>query len=160
MKRMDLKNLSTSLLHYSPLVASAIGGPAGTMVASLLSSVFGVTPNELPARIALDPDAEVKIKKFELDNALELAKLSLSSYQTEVEDRKNARTVNTVSDRYPWFVHVFSFLVTLGFFGEILLITLLPRDNTDHDILNAMIGVLGTTFVSVCSYYYGKKQTT
>ena len=45
--------------------------------------------------------------------------------------------------------------VVIGFFGMAFLIALTPRDNTDHDVLNMLIGQLSAGFIAVLSFFFG-----
>lgn len=63
--------------------------------------------------------------------------------------------MNEEDKKYDWMVHALALLVTFGFFGAIALVMLTRADGTDHDILNMMLGVLGSTWVNVVSYYFG-----
>ena len=45
--------------------------------------------------------------------------------------------------------------VVIGFFGMAFLIALTPRDGTDHDVLNVLIGQLSAGFIAVLSFFFG-----
>ena len=45
--------------------------------------------------------------------------------------------------------------VVIGFFGMAFLIALTPRDSTDHDVLNMLIGQLSAGFIAVLSFFFG-----
>lgn len=45
--------------------------------------------------------------------------------------------------------------VVLGFFAMAFVIALTPRDNTDHDVLNMLIGQLSAGFIAVLSFFFG-----
>lgn len=46
-------------------------------------------------------------------------------------------------------------VVVLGFFAMAFVIALTPRDNTDHDVLNMLIGQLSAGFIAVLSFFFG-----
>lgn len=155
---MDYKAIASSVLKYSPSIAAALGGPiAGTLVSSL-SAMFGVSTEALSQTIARDPSAEFKIKQVELEHAAELARIDAGNYITEITDRKNARENNSQHSHSEWIVHVLAVLITLGFFSSIITIMLTEADGSDHDILTIMMGVLGSTWVSAMSYYFGSTK--
>lgn len=45
--------------------------------------------------------------------------------------------------------------VVVGFFAMAFLIALTPRDDTDHDVLNMLIGQLSAGFIAVLSFFFG-----
>ena len=54
---------------------------------------------------------------------------------------------------------ILAIVIIAGFFGMILLIALTKMDNSDHDILYTMLGVLGSAFSQVCQYYFGSSRS-
>lgn len=46
-------------------------------------------------------------------------------------------------------------VVVLGFFAMAFVIALSPRDDTDHDVLNMLIGQLSAGFIAVLSFFFG-----
>ncbi len=49
-------------------------------------------------------------------------------------------------------------VVVFGFLSALVLVFLTSADNTDRDILNMMLGVLGGTFVTVVGYYFNQRK--
>ena len=45
--------------------------------------------------------------------------------------------------------------VVIGFFAMAFIIALTPRDNSDHDVLNMLIGQLSAGFIAVLSFFFG-----
>lgn len=75
----------------APLLGTAIGGPAGGIVGSLISSALGVenTPEAVEQAIKGNPDALVKLKELELTHKVELEKIALENARLEVADTEN-----------------------------------------------------------------------
>lgn len=48
--------------------------------------------------------------------------------------------------------------VVIGFFSMAFLIALTPRDNTDHDVLNMLVGQLSAGFIAVLSFFFGSMR--
>lgn len=46
-------------------------------------------------------------------------------------------------------------VVVLGFFAMTFIIALTPRDNSNHDALNMLIGQLSAGFIAVLSFFFG-----
>lgn len=70
--------LVKTVVHYAPILGTALAGPAGGAVGTLISNVFGSDDKkELCDQIKADPDAEIKLKQIEEDHEIELKKLAL-----------------------------------------------------------------------------------
>lgn len=46
-------------------------------------------------------------------------------------------------------------VVVLGFFAMAFVIAFTPRDSSDHDVLNMLIGQLSAGFIAVLSFFFG-----
>lgn len=55
-------------------------------------------------------------------------------------------------------VDVLAFLVVIGFFLMAFLIAVTPRDDSDHDVLNMLIGQMSAGFIAVLSYFFGSAR--
>ena len=75
----------------APLLGTAIGGPAGSIVGTLISSALGVdnTPEAIEQAIKNNPDALVKLKELEFNHKAELEKIALEKAKLEVADTQN-----------------------------------------------------------------------
>ena len=75
----------------APLLGTAIGGPAGSIVGTLISSALGVdnTPEAVEQAIKNNPDALVKLKELEFNHKAELEKIALEKAKLEVADTQN-----------------------------------------------------------------------
>lgn len=76
------KKIASTLAKIgAPMLGTLIGGPAGTMAgaaaADIVASALGVeaTPAAIEKAIAADPDAAVKLRTAEMNNAARLAEL-------------------------------------------------------------------------------------
>lgn len=61
-------------------------------------------------------------------------------------------------DRRDWVVDVIALAVVIGFFVMAFVIALTPRDNTDHDVLNMLIGQLSAGFIAILSFFFGSMR--
>lgn len=50
---------------------------------------------------------------------------------------------------------ILAIFLTIGFFIVLLMIMVVKQDPNDHDVLNILMGVLGTSFVQVINFYFG-----
>lgn len=151
------EKIKNFIAKSSPLLGQSISAinPLAGVALSLLSHAFGVdatSPDALLAAMMKDPEAAVKLKQIELDNQVQLQKIISTNYAVEVSDREDARKNG---QSYDWFLHLFAVFVTAGFFTCIALLFILKPDNSDRDILNMMLGALGSTWTQITSFYYG-----
>lgn len=152
-----IQKISSVVGTAAPLLGTALGSPLAGVAISLIAKAFGVQTNDLSGLLTAinsDPSSAVKLKQIEAEHEEILANIASRNYAIEYEDRKDARA-SARSGNYEWFVHLLTVVVTSGFFGCILMVFLTKGDAQDHDILNMMLGSLGTTWVQIISYYFG-----
>lgn len=158
---MDWKAL---LATVSPWIGTAVGGPLGTMAvtaaadalglsdkteASIKAALAGASPEQMLALKQADNDFAAKMQALGFENMEAMAKL-------QNEDRDSARNREIqVKDRTP---KILAYLITAGFFGMLVAMLFNAIPDQNRDILNIMLGALGTTWSSVTSYYYGSTR--
>ena len=164
---MDWSKVASSIGSAAPLLAELIGGPIGlgvTTAAALISHALR-TPNDPQAvetALSGDPTALDKLRQAEGANAAQLQQLVVTqahfAYQTnmariQARDRANARAMGIANK--DWVPKALAMSVTGGFFGVLLLMTLkeLPPENSN--LVNVVIGALGTAWISIIGYYFG-----
>lgn len=158
---MNYSALISIIEKIAPALATGIGGPAGGMVVSLLENAFGVKDVDLPAAIAADPDAAIKIKQIESQHADTLATLASNDYSTEVGDRENARQREVAIEstgKKDWIEIICALAAVFGFMGMCFVIAFEKLDQSDHDILYMLLGVLGSNFNNIYAYYFGSSM--
>lgn len=93
---MNLRKLIDKVTEHAPLLAGAIGGPAGAAV-SLIADAFGGDRNTdaLAERVAGDPDAALKLRQIENDHRAELARIAMQREANELAaDTARIESVN------------------------------------------------------------------
>lgn len=149
----------------APALAGMFGSPVAGVAVGALCNALGLEPSPENAQKAAEQFAAgqmtgeqlVALRKAELDAQTQLKKMGME-YDVKREelimtDRAGARAREiAIKDKIP---AVLAIGVTVGFFS--LLFYLLkwapPTDN--KDVLNIMLGSLGTAWISVISYYFG-----
>lgn len=143
----------------APLLASVLGTPLAGVGISLLSRYFSVDPKnigELDAAIRSDPEASLKLKTLEYDNAEMLQKISSMDYATEVDDRKNARAYSLP---YKAFISHMAYIVTLGFFAALFLLFLpLNLSGDEKNLLSMLVGMLASKWQTIIDFFYGSSR--
>jgi hypothetical protein len=146
--------------------AASLGGPVGTMAAALVGKALGVdkppapTVDGITSAIASalgDPVQRAALLQAEQAFQLQMAELGYKDAAdleaAGVADRANARAmqVETRSN----LPAILAILVTLGFFGLLLMIALHSIPAGAETILNIMTGSLGTAWIMVITFYFG-----
>jgi hypothetical protein len=143
------------LKQIAPTIATAMGGPLAGMAVSAISKAIGVDEDKVSDlikdnKLTADQIAQVKIAEIELQKQAQ--ELGLNFAKLEVDDRKSAREMQaTTRSIVP---PVLAALVTLGFFG-ILIMMLLGKVDSNNPAILMMLGSLGTAWTGIIAYYFG-----
>jgi len=150
----------------APFIGTALGGPLGGAAASALAGALGGDPSkttdqQLASLVqSVTPEQLLALKQAENEFALKMQALGFQHetdlLQAEVQDRTSARQREVaVKD---WTPRLLAYGVTLGFFGLLwyLLRHAVPPES--RDILNVMLGSLGTAWISIITYYFGSNK--
>lgn len=157
----------------APTLASVLGGPLAGAGVSALEGVFGLTPSPsategdrtsaLAAAISgATPEQLVAMQKADQDYAVQMATLGFKDKEDiaalQVKDVQGARDMQVANKSY--IVPSLAILVTVGFFGLLaaMMFSVVPAAN--KDILNIMVGTLGTAWVTIMSFYYGASHSS
>jgi hypothetical protein len=157
-------DISSIINTVAPWIGSALGGPLGGMAvtaaanalglsdkteAAIKTAILGATPEQMMALKQADNDFASKMQALGFDNMEKMASLSNA-------DRDSARNREIqVKDRTP---KILAYLVTAGFFGMLVFMLFKPIPTENRDIVNIMLGVLGSTFGGIVAYYYGSTK--
>ncbi len=164
----DLKSLVATI---APTIATMLGGPfAGTAV-SALEGAFGLQAGSGPEAIVqavqsgtMTPEvvaamyaADQKHAEAMAQQGIDLEKLNLAHQEllaaTEAADRNSARQREmAVKD---WTPMVLAAGTTIGFFGLLTALLFVEPPAGSREVVVAMVGALGTAWISVISYYFG-----
>jgi hypothetical protein len=141
---MDFKALGKSLLGLSPLVATAIAGPAGGAIATALANLLGVSSESLPSALVADPNIALKLKQFELEHESLIMETLSNNFLAESKDRDSARNMQIelmkLTGKRDWILSALTIIFTVGFFGSLGLMLFAPYEMDKgifHDLLNA-----------------------
>jgi hypothetical protein len=165
---MDWSNVAANIGSTAPLLAGLVGGSGGpgvTAASAIISHALGTPSDPTFVEPALnDPGALEKIRQAENANSLQLQQLVVIAAQArlahesemariETDNLVDARAMGTV-DR-DWVPKVLAMAVTIGFFGILLLMAFQPLPGTNKDLVNVIVGALGTAWISIIGYYFG-----
>ena len=161
MSGFDWKSLVKSI---APTIGTALGGPLGGVAGLALAKVLGVpdasagddsalaaavqgaTPDQLLALKKADQDFQLQMTKLGFENTAALEALAAG-------DRASAR--NREIQIKDWMPKALGILITVGFFGMLywMMRHQVPPEN--KDMLNILLGSLGSSWIGVVSYYFG-----
>lgn len=148
--------------------AASLGGPLGTMAATLVGKAIGVdqskpiepTADGISNAIATafaDPTQRAALIQAEQQFQAQMAELGYKDAEalaaTAASDRADARQREmTIKDKIP---AILAIAITLGFFGVLAYMLLRPIPPTGHDAMLLMLGSLSTAWAAVVGYYFG-----
>lgn len=163
---MEFKDMLPLVTKLAPSIAAGLGGPLAGNAITALESVFGIntdgttsdkqnalvgpingaTSDQLIALKKADQEYQVKMAELGFKDAEALAALSVSNLDSA---RKREETVKDSTPRNLAYAVTSVFALVLGF----MLFADIPSGS--RDLINIMLGMLGTSFVSIISYYFG-----
>ena len=142
------------LKMIAPTIATAIGGPFGTMAYGLIAHELGVSADEAKTTIEagkLTADQIASVQLAEIAIKAKAQELNLDFAKLTNDDRKSARDMqSTTKSLIP---AVLAIAVTLGFFG--ILTGLMLGYFKTSDALMLMLGSLGTAWTGIIAFYFG-----
>lgn len=167
-----MTKLSEIVSKSAPIVGNILNAvlPGSGLIVQGIAGLFGLkstaTEDDIINSISNDPEAYVKLKQFELEHKYDLESLI-------IQDRNSARVneaeVAKAQGKRDW-VRPFLVISSTALFASMCyIIAFTHADNSDRDILFAMLGSLQTVWAgSIVGYYFGgfadnkfqKKQTT
>jgi hypothetical protein len=147
----------------APMLGTALGGPLGGAAGSLLGSALGIkdaSPESIKEAVttgSLTGDQIVALKKAEQDFSLQCRAMGYNSVkeleELAFQDRDSARQREIqIKD---WTPRILAYGVTLGFFGLLAYMLANEIPDKNRDVLNLMLGSLGTAWIAVITYYFG-----
>ena len=142
------------LKMIAPTIATAVGGPFGTMAYGLIAHELGVSPDEAKSTIEagkLTAEQIASVQLAEVQIKAKAQELNLDFAQLVVADRKSAREMQAQTRSY--IPAVLAISVTIGFFG--ILIGMMTETFKTSDALMLMLGSLGTAWTGIIAFYFG-----
>jgi len=143
----------------------SLAGPAGNLAASLLSKIPALkvaSPTIDGVMTALEnaemtPELSAQLQEAELAYKQQMQKMGFD-HETDLakiaaDDRASARTMQIQTKS--WITPALATLITVGFFGLLVLTMFHVAPAGSEKILDVMTGALGTAWISIVNYYFG-----
>lgn len=133
------------------LFAGSKAQAVATQVVAVAQAVTGTaTQEDAHAALVADPAKAAALQA-------QLAKIAVDSLTAENADRNSARQMAvTTKENTP---AVLAWLVTLGFFGLLGVMSFMTLPAANTQVLNILLGSLGTGWTMILSYYFGASAT-
>lgn len=158
---MDWKGVGNAVIKAgAPLLGGALFGPAGSVIASIISGKFGVSPDATPDQVMTaikgDPDAALKLRQIETTHVERLQELENERLRIETADVQSARNVH----QHHWMPSVLtlSLMVMFACAFNALLFMVLPDGN--RDMVNFMLGQLSGWLSGAVVYWVGSTRAS
>jgi hypothetical protein len=142
------------LKAIAPTIATAIGGPFGTMAYSIIANTMGISAEDAKKTVEsgkLTADQIASVQQAEIALKAKAQELGLNFEQLAVEDKKSAREMQVATKS--WVPPVLAIAVTLGFFT--ILISLMLGKVEHGPAIDIMLGSLGAAWTGIISFYFG-----
>jgi hypothetical protein len=143
------------LKQIAPTIATAMGGPFGTLAYGMVAKVMNISPEDAQktietGKLSAEQIAQVKIAEIELQKQAQ--ELGLNFEKLSVEDRKSARDMQAATRSI--VPPALAAIITVGFFGILGMMLFGKVDGTNPTIL-MMLGSLSTAWTGIIAYYFG-----
>ena len=151
------------LLKLAPTVASALLGPLGGIAVSAIGDILGIsdatqdtikqaiTSGQLtPEQLGRIKELELQYKAEEAERGFKYADLEFKREELVMKDRDSARSMQvSTHSKMPATITI---LVTLGFFGILLTLLLVPEIKT-NEVVFVMVGQLSAVWGACIAFY-------
>lgn len=162
---MDWKDIGNLIGKAAPIIGTVVGGPAGTVIGSLIASKLGVenTPEAIYNEVKANPEALVKLKQFELDEQVMLKshiqKMAELDFKN-VDSARNREIEMTKAGHRDYIKMLLAVCAVLGFIGltTILFVYGVPKDNNTAMLIGTGYGACLSLVKDVYNYVFGSTQ--
>lgn len=153
----------------APALGTALGGPFAGVATKFLADKLlgedaeGASQDELEAKLeklVQDGNPELLAKIKELDNTfnVQMRELGIKETGMYLGDRADARQREIVLR--DWTPRALAGAVTLGFFGILFTLIFVKVEGTMLNVLNILLGSLGTAWTTILNYYFGSSKSS
>lgn len=142
---------------------SIAGGPAGIAASTILGKVLKVDNPTVQSvtkalqGLTLTPELQAQLQEAENQYKLQMQSMGYQNEQdlakVAADDRASARQMQIQTRS--WVVPALAVLITLGFFGLLVLMMYHVAPPGSEKILDVMTGSLGTAWIMVITYFFG-----
>jgi hypothetical protein len=141
------------------IISDIVKGGASGIFAGASEVLKDIIPDPT-ARAA----AQEKLQELALTNSAHTADLAEQQLEAQLKDVQSARDMEVAAlKQNSWFaknvIHLLAAAVTVGFFGLLGYMCKYDVPAANKDMLNIMLGSLGTAWISIVGFYYGSSKS-
>lgn len=151
-----------TLEALAPGLATALGGPVAGLAVTAIEKVFGLEPGAgTPETMALalntaTPDQLLALKKADQEFTVQMKQLDIDLEKIGEQDRDSARQMQAQDkSKIPATLAI---MLTVGFFTLLGLMAFKDIPTENKDVLNLMVGSLGTAWITMIAFYFGSSR--
>ena len=160
---MDWKDIGSGILNFAPTIAKALGVPGfiADGAAGVLKSVLGLgsdaTEQDVQAELAkLAPADYVKLREADMAYKQHILDAGVKLEELGFQDRDSARKNQAATQsKTP---DILAGVLTIGFFGLLVLMCFKAPPSESKDLLNIMLGALGAAWTTAMAFFFGSSQ--
>jgi hypothetical protein len=155
---MNWSDIAGLIGKAAPYVGTALGGPGGGALGSMVAKVLGVeeTPDAVADAIKNNPDALLTLKKFEFENEQQIRDMAFKTLDSELKDKQNARQAHK-HNPMPMIICIsLTLMVGAGAYGLFQL--QIPPEN--QNIANLLFGTLLAKWGDSIAYWVGTTRAS
>ena len=155
---MKWSDLAGVVSKFAPVIGTAIGGPPGALVGSMIATALGVedSPEAVAKELKHNPEAYVKLKQLESDERLKLQGYANDALVAELADKGNARDTHKHS-QVPAYL---SALLSAVIIGIIYLLFYSAPPEGSRDVLFMVLGVVIKEWGGAMQYWFGTTRSS
>lgn len=153
----------------APALGTALGGPFAGVATKFLADkllgtdVEGASQDDLEAKLERliqggDPATLAKLKELDNTFKVQMKELGIKETGMYLADRSDARQREIVLR--DWTPRALASAVTLGFFGILFTLIFVKVEGTMLNVLNILLGSLGTAWTTILNYYFGSSKSS
>ncbi|MDZ7869740.1 MAG: hypothetical protein U5L02_11190 [Rheinheimera sp.] len=157
---MNWKDIASTVGNIAGSVAPLLGGPVGLAVSigSQIAGAIGTdnSPEAVAAALKKDPNAALKLQEWAAQEReqirqshVELQKIALEEYKTELQDRQQAR----IAHKDHWMPSAITIFLLLMLAAQMAVLFYMPIPQENRDLLVYLSGNF-LPFVSAAVYYW------
>lgn len=169
---MSLEALGSLIAKAAPLLGSALAGPAGAAIGSVIATKFGGDvndTNDLINRIETDPNAKIKLLEIQSNNEVELQRIHMImaenelkyaylEIETEHKERDSARQRETAlaqTGQRDLTPAILAYILTTGVLVALYYLFTQNIPNENKELIVSIVSALTTVWVAAMAYYHG-----
>lgn len=157
---MNFKNI---IKNVAPFIGTLIGGPMGGIATKILGDVFcgneKATEKEIEKAVAnASPEDFIKLKQVNAETERKYIEAGVDLEKIAAGDRDSARKMQM--DTNSIMPAILSLFLTLGFFSILFSIMFFKMQDGARDIIDIMLGSLGTAWTGCIMYWFGSSVSS